>query len=223
MVALIEGCLRNRVAVSLASIPGGTLADVASRLSHHGQPVHFGIYDGLDPAMEAADDRLLGRYGLERRARSVTLGEMEVCAGLDAEDLAELAAVTRELAVEAGAVMARPGDPAGSAWLILEGEATVSAAGGTDREPGRRLRTVGAGSILGEMALLSGVPRSAWVHADTPVRALELDAAAIERLTDVRPRAAVTLLRNIAILLARWLRDADPNPTEPAGRPRAPL
>jgi glutaminase len=164
----------------------------------------------LDGALEFAEERLLERHGFARVATAVTLAEIEVCDGLDRDDLEVLGKLVEPVAFAAGEVMARPGDPTVSAWFILEGFVTISA-GGPDGDVGPRLRTVGPGSLLGEMALLSGNPRSAWVRAQTGVRALELTPEALAAFGERRASGAVRLLRNIGALLGRWLRDAERN------------
>jgi CRP-like cAMP-binding protein len=163
-------------------------------------------YD-LQAALEHAEDRLLWTLGFDRQVDGTDLADAQICAGLDAQDLEMLHDVTRERCYGRGETLARPGDPTAVAWIVLGGVVTVSAADGPLGRPGRRLRSVGPGSILGEMALLSGAPRSAWVQAETPVRVRELTPDGLALLTDRRPLGAARLLRNVCGILGGWLRD----------------
>jgi hypothetical protein len=100
--------------------------------------------------------------------------------------------------------------------VSLSSTSMSSAPDGPPGMPGRRIRSIGPGSILGEMALLSGAPRSAWVHAETPVRVRELGREALDEFTELRPHGAIRLLRNVCGILGGWIRDASPAP-DPAG------
>jgi SulP family sulfate permease len=169
------------------------------------------LFADLDAALDVAEERLLLRHGSRQLRRSLSLGEIELCEGLGVDDLVALASVLDSVAFRADEQVAQPGDLSSSAWFILAGSMTVRAAG-ADARPGARLRTVGPGSVLGEMALLSGAPRSAWIHADTDVQGLELSPEGLAAFRAARPEGAATFLHNIACLLGRWLRDANSDP-----------
>ena len=94
-------------------------------------------------------------------------------------------------------------------------ELGVPAAGGPARrtlpvagEDGGRMRvaTFTAGTLVGEMALISGAPRSADVVARTPARCLRLDLDVLAQLRTDDPEAAWHLLRAIAGQIERNLR-----------------
>lgn len=208
---LVERCLDEGVDVVFAAAPRDDLAGLRSMTARRRTDTELRIAHSLDSALEAAEDRLLHRYGFRREVDGVDLADAEACAGLDDDDLACLRKITRERCYGRGETIARPGDPASSAWIILGGVLTVSSVGGPGG-PGRRLRSVGPGSILGEMSLLSGGRRSAWVQAETPVRVLELGPDGLAEFTEQRPLGAARLLRNICTILSRWLRDANPDP-----------
>jgi CRP-like cAMP-binding protein len=150
----------------------------------------------------------------------VDLEDASVCVSLDAGDLDVLRAVTRERSFGRGEALARPGDPTTSAWIVLGGVVTIAAPDGPANGPGRRLRSVGPGSIVGEMALISGAPRSAWITAETPVRVRELDPVSLDEFTTLRPAGAAMLYRNLCGVVGGWLRDSSPIPSRrpPPGR-----
>ena len=214
LIDLLRECIGAGVTFAFSAAPAeGPLADaLADAIAVEGLPAPK-FFGDLDGALEFAEERLLQRHGFARVGTAVALGDIEVCAGMTAEQLAVLADVLEPTSFPANTIAARPGDQSFSAWFILEGFVTVSAPG-ADGAPGSRLRTVGPGSILGEMALLSNAPRSAWVCAQTEVRALELTPQGLSEFTEQCPQGAVTLLRNIASMLGRWLRDADRNPKD---------
>ena len=80
----------------------------------------------------------------------------------------------------AGEIVVRRGDPTDELFLLTAGEATASVdlvGGGR-----RRLSTVGAGSVLGELAFLSGDRRTADVVADGPLEGFVLSRDAFVEL-----------------------------------------
>jgi len=70
--------------------------------------------------------------------------------------------------------------PADKAYLILEGEVSV-------RRNGEEIARVGAGELIGEMALVNHKLRSATVVAETPLEVLHFTDETIERLNDQIP------------------------------------
>lgn len=232
---LVEGCLDAGVDVAFAAVPRNELAELRAAVSGWRPEAELRFVHSLDGALESAEDRLLQRHGFNREVDGVDLAAADVCSGLDDDDLACLRSLTRERCYGRGETIARPGDPSTSAWIVLGGVLTVSGVGGPAGGPGRRLRSVGPGSMLGEMSLLTGGRRSAWVQAETPVRVLELGPDGLAEFTEQRPLGAARLLRNICGILGGWLRDADPNllharsgspgrpgPSTPSGSPGRP-
>jgi SulP family sulfate permease len=70
-----------------------------------------------------------------------------------------------------------------------------------------RLRTLLPGVMVGEVAMYTGVPRTADVVAETPVVVLRLRLSAIDRMEAERPEVAATVHRWLAATLAERLTD----------------
>jgi putative peptide zinc metalloprotease protein len=105
------------------------------------------------------------RYEIAARIRASADERAELAAlpffrGLDALELDRIAArlVTRR--VPAGQVVVSEGDPGDRYYVLREGQAEVSIAGGS-------IRRLGRGDAFGELALLFGQPRTATVTAVT--------------------------------------------------------
>jgi CRP-like cAMP-binding protein len=60
---------------------------------------------------------------------------------------------------------------------------------------------------VGEMSLLTDLPRNATVRADTFVSALVMDSKQFARLVDEHPQVAVKILRTVARRLAELTRE----------------
>ncbi|MCU1360756.1 MAG: putative glutaminase [Ilumatobacteraceae bacterium] len=211
---LVRRSTDEGMSVMFSSVPvTGPVRDrIDGAFADEGVPVPA-LFDDLDRALDHAEGSLLIRHQAMGESNTVDLADVVVCRGLDADDLAALQGVLAPITFTAGQVAGRPGEAAFSAWLILGGTLTI-AIDGDDSLPGRRLRTVGPGSILGEMALLSGTVRSAWVWAQSDVSALVLTPEGLDTFAISRPTGAVTLLRNIGAVIGGWLRDADRVPND---------
>ncbi len=87
-------------------------------------------------------------------------------AKLGAKELADIVGVLRARRSSAGSIICREGDPGEQMYFIVEGEALVSTV-----QPIR----LGPGEHFGELALITGKPRTATVIATTAVSLLVLD------------------------------------------------
>jgi sulfate permease, SulP family len=72
-----------------------------------------------------------------------------------------------------------------------------------------RLRTMQAGTVVGEMGLYLNEQRSASVVADEPCSVYRLTANALARMEDEAPEVAAAFHRLMARQLAERLRNAD--------------
>ena len=109
-------------------------------------------------------------------------------------DLTAIAQAVDEITVEAGRVLITEGDVGKEAFVIVEGEATVS-------RNGEDIATLSAGAPFGEMALAERPPRNATVTAATPMRLLVLGQREFVGLLDETPGFARTILAAMATRL----------------------
>jgi len=110
--------------------------------------------------------------------------QLPALAGLSAKDRQSLAAQTLASDAPAGGVILRRGDTSNAAYFILNGRAVA----GWDEEGGYRpLETLNAGDFFGEIAALTGVPRTANVVAEEPTTVLQVPAAALRQMMSHPP------------------------------------
>jgi CRP-like cAMP-binding protein len=93
--------------------------------------------------------------------------------------------------VPAGGIVVSEGDPGASAFLIASGSVRILVVGGHGRP--LEIRRLHAGDFFGELAALSGRPRTATVVADEDCELLEVERWALEKLVDARPQARAIL------------------------------
>ena len=118
------------------------------------------------------------------------VSQLPVFAGVPQVRLADAFGRATAVDVAVGTVIIAQGDPADRFYVILDGSFDVDQVapdGGS-----RRLRTMGADEVFGEIGLLTGSPRTATVRAATDGRLLALDGpdflALVESAAEVGPR-----------------------------------
>jgi CRP/FNR family transcriptional regulator, cyclic AMP receptor protein len=105
------------------------------------------------------------------------LAAIPLFSGLDAADLATIAATTCECGAPAGQTLAAEGDFGFAVYAIETGTADVVMEGDV-------VRTLGPGDVFGEVAVLAAGRRTASVVATSPVEMIALlnrDVWALER------------------------------------------
>jgi len=107
------------------------------------------------------------------------------------QELQRIASIADELDLPAGKVLIREGERGREFFVIVSGEVEV-------RRKGRKVKTLGAGSFVGEIALLSKIPRVATVTALTPVDVLVITDRAFLDLCEKSPSLAVKVARTLA-------------------------
>lgn len=95
------------------------------------------------------------------------MAHLEPFAGLSRRQLARFASLADEIERPAGFELARQGAYGGEALIVLDGMVAIE-------RDGQEIAVVGAGTVLGEIALLDRVRRNATVTTVTPVRLLVL-------------------------------------------------
>ncbi len=134
-------------------------------------------------------------------ARAEELVTMEIFAGCAVADLVPLAAGVEPLRATAGQVLMRQGEQAVSFLLISSGSAEVERVG-HDGVP--ILERVFPGMIVGEIALLRDIPRTATVTTVEPLAGWIGDADAFARLVHI-PGVMDRLLRMVRQRLAAFI------------------
>jgi CRP/FNR family cyclic AMP-dependent transcriptional regulator len=123
------------------------------------------------------------------------LRRIPLFAKLEPAKLKLLAFTSQRLAFAAGQVLFHQGETGDSAYIVIDGAAEVSIA--TPSGP-VVVATVGRNAIVGEIAILCDVPRTATVTAKADLRALRIDKETFFRLVTEFPQMAVEIMRELA-------------------------
>jgi signal transduction histidine kinase len=114
--------------------------------------------------------------------------------GLAEEELQEMADATRLCTYPPGHVLCHEGAYEEVFYILAEGNAAISK-NISEQDGERILRIAGRGDLVGEMALIQNVPRSATVRTTTECTVLEMDKRDFETLLRRSPSMAINIIR----------------------------
>ncbi|MGH6943395.1 MAG: cyclic nucleotide-binding domain-containing protein [Geminicoccaceae bacterium] len=123
------------------------------------------------------------------------LKSIPLFAKIDPAKLKLLAFTSERLEFMAGEELCHQGDMADAAYIILEGEADVL----VDSPRGAlRVATVGKNDIVGEIAILCNVPRTATVTASSDLATLRISKDGFFHLVTQFPLIGVEVMHELA-------------------------
>ena len=126
------------------------------------------------------------------------LSKVSLFSGLTRRQLEHVAEITDEVQVETGRVLARQGEPAHVAYVIVSGEAAISVDGQT-------VGNLGPNEMVGEMGLIDGGLRAATVTAASDMDVYVIEPGRFGTLLDEVPG----LTKELLIAVTKRLRNAD--------------
>jgi CRP/FNR family transcriptional regulator, cyclic AMP receptor protein len=121
-------------------------------------------------------------------------------AGLSRKELLQLERLCEDLEVQPGRVLCTEGEIGHEFFVLVDGKVQVS-------RKGRRVATLTGGDFVGEIALVTELPRTATVTAETPVRLFVLTSREFHAVLDQNPKVERKVLRALARRLAETSRD----------------
>ena len=197
-VRLGQACVRAGAQLVLTGLP----APLQAWFRKGGLPAQGAReFQDLDSGLEWIEERLLentqgGTQGGAQKAEE--RGESRL-----PESLRGLLPHLEPIALSAGEFLFRQADPGDSVYFVDSGRVTVALALGGGKTI--RLRSFGAGTIVGEMAVYTGTNRSADVVADVPTAVLRLPLATLKRLEADEPALASQFHEFVVRVLAARL------------------
>ncbi|MBD9371509.1 cyclic nucleotide-binding domain-containing protein [Rhizobium sp. ARZ01] len=128
------------------------------------------------------------------------LRRVPLFAGVDPTKLKLLAFTSDRVAYAAGEILFRQGDSGDAAYVILTGRADILV-----ETPGGQIKVaeVENNSIVGEIAILCDVSRTATVKATTSLEALRISKEHFLKLLSDFPEVTIEVMRVLASRLSR--------------------
>ncbi len=127
------------------------------------------------------------------------LKQVPLISGIDSSKLEILAFTSETRTFESGCVVFKQGELGNEAHVIVSGEVEVITEG---LEGDIAIATLGPNQIIGEIAILVDVPRTATVVAMTELTTLVITKDAFYRMVSAYPTVAVQIMRELATRIA---------------------
>lgn len=132
------------------------------------------------------------------------LRRLPIFARVDPTRLKLLAFTSERLQFEPGQALFHQGDSGDSAYVVISGAADVLIASGPDEI---KIAAVEPNSIVGEIAILCDVPRTATVRAVSRLDTLKINKENFRRLLKEFPEIGIEVMRVLASRLSSTTND----------------
>jgi CRP-like cAMP-binding protein len=131
---------------------------------------------------------------LRKNAKVELIKRVPLFERLSKRELEEIASLADELDLPAGRNLTKEGAVGHEFVVLAEGEADV-------KKNGRTINRLSSGDFLGELALVTGRPRTATVTTTTDARLLVITASAFRKLMRDTPSIQAKILDAVAARL----------------------
>jgi CRP/FNR family cyclic AMP-dependent transcriptional regulator len=128
---------------------------------------------------------------LRKNAKVELIKGVPLFAGCSKRELQEIAGIADELALPDGRTLTREGSTGQEFLVLVEGAAEV-------KRKGRKVNSLRSGDFLGEIALITGAPRTATVTTTKPSRVLVITARDFKALLRRVPSIQLKVLDALA-------------------------
>jgi CRP/FNR family transcriptional regulator, cyclic AMP receptor protein len=127
---------------------------------------------------------------------------------LSLEEARVVVSYMKPLKISAGTAFIKEGDTKDTGYmlLVLHGEVTVENIV-VSRTSAVTINVLGPGSLIGEMGLVDGEPRSATCTATSDVRGATLTRNALEELMNDEPHIGAKFMMAVSLRIAQRLRE----------------
>lgn len=132
---------------------------------------------------------------LHKNAKVELLKTVPLFSRCSKQELGEIATIADEIDLPEGKQLTKEGGRGREFFVLLEGNADV-------RRKKRKIKTLGPGDFLGEIALVTKVPRTATVTTSSPVRVLVVSEQNFRRLLKRSPDVQIKVLEALAERIA---------------------
>ncbi|MDA7948155.1 MAG: SulP family inorganic anion transporter [Hyphomicrobiaceae bacterium] len=164
-------------------------------------------FQNLDEGIEWCEERTLDAYSDGKGPRPTTLQSYLIDDIFTRAQAKELLAYLEERHYEPGDYLLRQGAESDDVLFIEKGRVTVQ----LELPGGKtvRLRSMGPGTVVGEIGNYLGLPRTASVIADEPCSARRLTQKTLQKITREKPVLIATFHKFMARRLSQKLADSN--------------
>ena len=127
-----------------------------------------------------------------------SLSNVALFSACNTKELQKVAKASDEIRMTAGTLIVDQGQTGREAFVIVDGQVTV-------KRGGRKIATLGAGDVVGELSLLDHGPRTATVVCETDCTLLVIDQRRFLNVLDDVP----SISHKLMAALATRIRDMD--------------
>ena len=128
---------------------------------------------------------------LRKDAKAELISTAPLFAGCTKRELRHIAGIADEIVLPEGTTLTKEGASGREFVIIVDGAAEV-------RRRGRRVNSLSSGDFLGEIALITGTPRTATVKTTEETHVLVLTAPAFRSLLRNVPSIQLKVLEELA-------------------------
>ena len=214
----IEACIRKEIRPVVVSTVGLTLGFATLSLSAFSPVAWFGLLSALVMVFAGAADLLLTPVLLSKiqvitlwdifriSLRKEVLEDVELFLDMKPGQIRKFVLMGKLNEANPGDLIMKQGDRGDDMLLVLEGQARVFV---TEAATGREtvLSAATPGMVVGEMALMTGVTRTASIVAETPMTYITYDRTTIERVKQHAPKIASQLFLNLSSIMVHRLQE----------------
>jgi CRP/FNR family cyclic AMP-dependent transcriptional regulator len=129
---------------------------------------------------------------------TVLLKKIELFKALSDEAIEQLAGGLKTRSVPAGEVLFNLGDSGDEMIIVREGKLAIYMPDARQPHAGQALKIFKSGDILGEMALIDNLPRSASARAETDSVIAALDINTFKKLLEDHPEMAMGMMNGLS-------------------------
>jgi CRP-like cAMP-binding protein len=154
---------------------------------------HQGSAPGLEQVQPKAERfcAYTFRVRLRKDAKVSLLAKVPLFEQCSRRQLAKIAAIAHEIECPAATPVVREGDAGSELFIVVHGEVDV-------RSGARRVATLREGNFFGEIAVITGSPRTATVTTGTPMRALVIPSRDFRKLLQDSPDIQFNVLQEVS-------------------------
>jgi SulP family sulfate permease len=189
-----------------AELPSGD--NLRQYFDHTGilqERTHIRVFNELDDALEWIEEQWLNEAGLRPRAgQRLTLRDFDIFRYRKDDTLADLEACMQRHSLAPGERLFTTGDRSDELYFILQGEIRLEVPLADGRA--HHIASHHQGDFIGELGFLDGRARADSATAVTEVELLSLSRFRFDQLAENHRRLGVTLITEIARVLASRLR-----------------